>query len=46
MTDQTPPNQPDDDLPTSEDPDEVQQEREVAEASAAEPRAVSVAFFT
>jgi small subunit ribosomal protein S9 len=37
MTDQTPPNPPEDDLPTSQDPDEVQQEREVAEATAAEP---------
>jgi small subunit ribosomal protein S9 len=37
MTDQTPPNPPDDDLPTSQDPDEVQQERGVAEATAAEP---------
>jgi small subunit ribosomal protein S9 len=37
MTDQTPPNPPEDDLPTSQDPDEVEQEREVAEASAEEP---------
>jgi small subunit ribosomal protein S9 len=37
MTDQTPPNTPDDDLPTSESVDEVEQEREVADAVAKEP---------